>query len=112
MNRPALIRAIYSELRASLGPQVPSGDLIKIANAILRGYGSHVTPPPDEFGIARPSRAIEFLPVDEAWNQGWRLVRFERESHSTTFDDWDPEVRAAVIHKLRGYLGPEWRIPI
>lgn len=110
MRKPALIRALYAELRQMLGDEVSSGDVLKIAHHFLRAY----TDAPDElaeFGVAEDGRAFASLPVDEAMKDGgWRVLSFENRRQSSWADRGDPLDLARLVPVLNRYLGPEWRL--
>ncbi len=106
MRKPDQIRAIFAELRATLGPEVPAADLLKIAVIILRSYYSEE----DELaGFGRPGQARSFIsmPVDEALvDGGWRVLEFERDAETACFDRDEPD---SELHSLVArFLGPGW----
>jgi len=107
MQKPAQIRAIFFELRRSLGPDVPSGDLLKIANLILSSY-TNIATPLDEFGEVREDRKLDTLPVDIAFTEGWRLQSYERH-RAWNFDCLESMECAIFTQRIEKYLGPEWR---
>lgn len=107
MQRPAQIRAIYAELRSCLGPEVPSGDLLRIANLILASYAD-VLAPRDELGGAREDRTLDTLAVDIAIEDGWKVFYYERK-RARNVDDFDPLGWSLLRQKIEKYLGPEWR---
>lgn len=121
MRRPQLFRAIYRELRSSLGPEVPGGDLVSIAYAIIQAYIEDRREP-DEFGRPRPSRALLYLPVDEAMKDGgWLILKFENEllsclefenEHLSALNDRNQMALSLVRPFLDYHLGPEWRHPV
>lgn len=108
MRKPALIRALYAELRQMLGADVADGDVLKLANHFLQAYGDapyELT----EFGVAHDSRPFSSLPVDEAMNDGgWRILFHERRVSSWT-DRRDPLELARLTPLLDRYLGPTWQ---
>lgn len=108
MQKPALIRAIFAELRASLGPDVPAGDLIRLAHLIVRAH----TEEQDElaeFGRQGESRSLVSLAVDVAMaDGGWRILEFE--AHKREYlDDVDRERVCVIKPLIQKYLGPEWQ---
>lgn len=110
MQKPALLRTIYAELRATLGNEVPGGDLVKLAHMILRAYTEENF---EDDGLREPRepRALMTLPVDVAIRDGgWRLVRFEN-SQQYSFDNIEPAHFARLRPILEKYLGPTWQHP-
>jgi hypothetical protein len=74
MRQSDRLRAVYKELRAAVGPSVPSVELIKIAHLILRAYGGNDR---ELYAVqeSRPSQTDLALPVDRVMNDGgWRLL--------------------------------------
>jgi hypothetical protein len=69
MRRAARLRAIYAELRSALGGTASAGDLVRLANVILRTYNVEWDDL-DDFGRPVDSRAFFALPVDEAMRDG------------------------------------------
>jgi hypothetical protein len=108
MQKPSLFRAIYSELRNSLGPEAPGAELLRLAHLILRAYTAD-TGKIDENDWAYKGRSLVSLPVDEAMRDGgWRILEFENENLST-IDDRDNTVLVAIRPLIEKYLGPEWQ---
>jgi hypothetical protein len=107
MQKPAQIRAIFSELRRSLGPEIPSGDLLRIANLILRSYAD-ILAPKDEFGEPIEDRSLDTLAVDVAIADGWRVLSYENQ-RARNIDDLGPLGRPPLRLVIEKYLGPEWQ---
>ena len=107
MQKPALLRAIYAELRNGLGPDVPGSDLIKLANVILRAY-THDEEQLD-YGTPAPNRSFASLPVDEAMRDGgWRVLEFES-MRAFLIENLETEALTALRPLIEKFLGPEWR---
>lgn len=108
MRKPELLRRIYAELRDGLPEEISSGDVLKIANQILRSYQS----PKDllqEFGQVVDQRGFFALSIDEAMSDGgWAVADFERRRDPGWVDseyeieDLDREQR------IKRYLGESW----
>jgi hypothetical protein len=108
MNKPALIRAIFAELRYSLGPDVPAGDLIRLANLILRAH-TEDKDGLDEFGRPSEGQSLGALEVDKAMSDGgWRILAYEAQPREY-FDDIDQGLLGAIRPLIEKYLGPEWQ---
>jgi hypothetical protein len=110
MQKPALFRAIYAELRLTLGKEVPSAELLKLAIVILRSYSIERDGAPED-GRIGTSRSFVSLPVDEAMKDGgWRVLDFEA-TQSYCKDDRDAGALTALRPLIEKYLGPEWQHP-
>jgi hypothetical protein len=109
MRKPSLVRAVYAELRATLGDAYASGDLLKMASLLVSAYQD----PPDEmaeFGVAQEGRPFSSLPVDEAMSDGgWRILYFETKRHELWRDLRDPVLVSRLTAILNRNLGPEWQ---
>jgi hypothetical protein len=109
MQKPALIRAIYSEIRRGL-PQLPAGEALEMAHRLLRAY----TEDPDQtkiFGREGEVRSLARLPVDEAMQDGgWRVMEYELR-RAGDVEDLDAGMLAALRPIIEKYLGPEWQHP-
>lgn len=106
MQKPALFRAIYSELRRGLGQEVSSKELLAIASHILRAYADDA--PLVDHPDARDSRSFATLPVDRAMDDGgWRVLEYETLGHDVD----EPTTRLTVPARaiVEKYLGPEWK---
>jgi hypothetical protein len=108
MQKPARLRAIFSELRRAAGPEAPAGDLIRLAHLILRAYSTDI----DELdGFGRPvdNRAFFALPLDFALRDGgWRVLCFEAK-RGFQIDDMDPADLAILKVHIQRFLGPQWQ---
>jgi hypothetical protein len=108
MRKPDLIRAIYSELRRNLGPDVPAGDALRLAHFIVRSYTEERDSLAD-FGEAKVGRSLLYAPVDEAMNDGgWRVMEYECSSAGGG-DDLNAVERLVLCSLIEKYLGPEWQ---
>lgn len=109
MRKPALVRAVYAELRAMLGETHAAGDLLKMADLLVSAYKD----PLDElaeFGLAQEGRSFGSLPVDEAMSDGgWRIMAFEAKRQASWRDHRDPIAIARMTLILNRRLGPEWQ---
>lgn len=106
MQKPALLRAIYTELRATLGEQVASGELLKVAHAILRAY--QLGDSKNENERLSAGRSLFTLPVDEAMRDGgWRVLEFEKSL--APLEDRGNDITTKLRPIIEKYLGPEWQ---
>ena len=105
MRKSDRLVAVYKELRAAVGPSVPSVDLIKIAHLILRAYGGNDR---ELHAVqeSRPNRTHLSLPVDRAMNDGgWRLLA-ESKLQNETEDALD--LISLKQELLERFVGPAW----
>lgn len=108
MRKPELVRAIFAELRSTLTPDVSDGDALRLAHLIVRSYTEERDLLAD-FGRAKASRSLFYLPVDEAMNDGgWRIMEYERSGAGESLEP-DPSANRILISHVERYLGPEWR---
>lgn len=108
MRKSDQLVAIYEELKHAVGQTVPAGDLIRLANIILKSYSFE---PPENNSLTpySESRGLHSLPVDDAMNDGgWRVMFFERGQFSDT-SLIDAAGFQEMRHKLDFYLGSEWQ---
>jgi len=107
MQKPALIRAIYSEIRRGL-PELPAGEALDMAHRLFRAYVLD----PDQmkgFGQEVDGRSIGRLPVDEAMRDGgWRILDYELH-RASELEDLDGDKLAALRPIIEKFLGPEWQ---
>lgn len=108
MQRPALIRAVYAELRASLGAEAPGGDLLRLANLIVLAMAEAAEQ--DDLDEESASRAFITLPVDDAMSDGgWRILAHEKGLGPLEDIGRNSGISLRLI--LNRILGPEWRHP-
>lgn len=108
MRKSDQLVAIYEELKHAVGNSVPSGDLIRLANLILKSYSFEE---PEEYGLdeASESRGLHSLAVDAAMEDGgWRVLFFEKRQYSDT-SLIDAAGFRSLRQKLDAYLGSEWQ---
>lgn len=77
MRKSALVLQVFAELKHALGPDVPDGDVLRLANALLRAY---VHTQEDEGPRLRATAFLPFISeeVDAAMaDGGWRVLDFE-----------------------------------
>lgn len=108
MQKPALLRAIFAELRAGLGPEVAARDILKLAHVILRSYTEELEDTADLND--KPGRLPFWAaPVDEAMRDGgWRILEYETAQRSSVDDLTSGETNLLRL-MIERYLGPEWR---
>lgn len=108
MRKHDVLRAIYVELRATLGPEIPAGEVIRLANLILRAYSGLDHESIDDHSGSRTS--IVSMAVDTAMQDGgWRVLEFEESQCSLHERDYDVMLELRPI--IEKFLGPEWKHP-
>jgi hypothetical protein len=108
MRKAQLLKEIFAELRAGLGPEVAASDVIKIAHVILRSYSEEIDNHAQIY-FGRSHHNFSSMPVDLAMKDGgWRIMEFELENNSK-LDDINPAKRNALRHLIEKHLGPEWQ---
>jgi len=108
MRKSQLLREIFAELRAGLGPEVASGDVIKIAHVILRSYSEEIDTHA-QLAFGSNHHTLASMAVDIAMSDGgWRILEFELENKSQ-LDDINPVKRNTLRYLIEKYLGPEWQ---
>lgn len=106
MRKPALFRAIYAELRTSLGDSVSAKELVSIANHILRAYREETDG--IDHGQAAVGRSMFSLPVDEAMEDGgWKVLEFEASGGDV--DEVPVQLPISARLLVDKFLGPEWK---
>lgn len=111
MNKSALLRRVYAELRDTIGPAASSGDVLRLAEIIVRAYTDE-TSTLVKVTDAVESRAFFRLAVDNAMRDGgWRVLEFELEANFG-LDDPSSSDLMNIRKALQKYIGPEWRHPI
>ena len=107
MQKPALVRSIYAEIRRGM-PDLAAGEALELAHRFLRAY----TTDPDQlkgFGQEAETRSIARLPLDEAWSDGgWRVLDYELH-RSAEVEDLESDELAELLPLIAKYLGPEWQ---
>lgn len=111
MRKSDQLRAIYSELRHAAGPEIPAGDLIKLAHLIFQTYKSQADET-DQFGVPRKSRALSALPVDVAMHDGgWKVWSYE-DHRAATVEMLDETEKFGLEEIIDSYLGFTWRYQV
>lgn len=109
MQKPALVRAIYAEIRNGL-PDLPAGEALELAHRLFRAYVAD-TDQMKQFGQEVGERSLARMPLDEAISDGgWRVMEYELH-RAAELEDLDSEALAAIRPIIEKYLGPEWQHP-
>lgn len=99
-GRSIKVRQIFAELRHALGTDIPAGELLRLAAALVDATG------PIETGDTNPSvglrPAYDQMPLDTAFaDGGWRIMEREPSWVAETFWDDDPRFAAANANVLK-----------
>lgn len=85
MARSRKVRAVFAELRRALGEEIPAGELLRLAAALVDASYSQVRKDEHRNLGARPT--FDQVPLDEAFaDGGWRIMETEP---SWIVDTWD-----------------------
>jgi hypothetical protein len=93
-TRAIKVRQVFCELRHALGFEIPAGELLRLAAALVDA----TTPieSRDEHRSVGPQPACDQLPLDKAWEDGgWRIMDHEPRWASETCRDDDPSYATA-----------------
>lgn len=92
MNKPTKVRAIYHELRTTLGDQMPAVELLHAARKIVEL--DHAEELKALASIREPRPTHEELPVDKAIaDGGWQLLSQGSNIINATFGGEEPDVQ-------------------
>ncbi len=97
MNRPSLVRTIYTELRSVADADVSAAELLRAASEIAEAY--HSTTRDHDPGLTYYTGGIPFdlWAVDRAMaDGGWRILRYESALAQRDFED-QPASEAIAI---------------
>lgn len=98
-NRSLKVRQIFAELRSAIGDEIPAGELLRLAAALVNTSSA---PDTDEgYGESHDRYICDQLPLDEVlFDGGWRLVATERGWFSDEVLDNDPRVAITRSRKI------------
>jgi hypothetical protein len=108
LNRPQKLREVFAELKETFGKQLPAGELIRLATALIEAYQTIDIEQYGDFGYA--TRDPFFIwDVDKAMRDGgWRILSFERKAGMELSDEL-PDNYWAVQTRIQRFIGQtEW----
>jgi hypothetical protein len=92
--RSIKVRQVFAELRRALGSNIPAGELLRLAAALV-----DATMPIEERDAHRssgPRPAFDQLPLDKAFEDGgWRIM--SHEPRGVAQSCWDDDPNFAVV---------------
>lgn len=92
-SRSIKVRQVFAELRHALGTEIPAGELLRLAAALVDA--SHPCDSTNEDRNAGPGAARDQMPLDKAFaDGGWRILGSE--PSWATLTSWDDDPRSAV----------------
>ena len=92
--RSIKVRQVFCELRRALGFEIPAGELLRLAAALVDATATHESR--DEHRGVGPQPACDQLPLDKAWEDGgWRIMAHEPRWVSQACRDDDPNYATA-----------------
>jgi hypothetical protein len=90
-SRSIKVRQVFAELRHALGTEIPAGELLRLAAALVDASN----PRDHEACDAGPGLARDRVPLDKAFaDGGWRIMGSE--PNWVTATNWDDDPRSAV----------------
>jgi hypothetical protein len=95
-GRSIKVRQVFAELRRALGSDIPAGELLRLAAALVDA----TTPREgrDEHRSVGPRSAFDQLPLDEAFEDGgWRIMDLEPRWVAETCRDDDPSFATKIL---------------
>jgi hypothetical protein len=88
-NRAVKVRQVFAELRRAIGSDIPAGELLGLAAALVDATAPHESR--DEHRSVGPQPACDQLPLDKAWEDGgWGIMARESRWVMETCRDDDP----------------------
>lgn len=94
-SRSIKVRQVFAELRNALGSEIPAGELLKLAAALVDA--SYPREPKDEHRNFVDRPAFDQVPLDKAFaDGGWNIMETEPRWVSESY--WDDDPRFAVAN--------------
>lgn len=99
-SRSIKVRQVFAELRHALGAEIPAGELLRLAAALVDA--SYPREPKDEHREVGARPAFDQVPLDRAFaDGGWRIMNGETSwAAETTWDD-DPRYAIDATRELK-----------
>jgi hypothetical protein len=93
-RRSIKIRQVFAELRRVLGLEIPAGELLRLAVALVDA--TTLIESRDDHRSVGPKPACDQLPLDKAWEDGgWRIMDSESRWIMEVCRDDDPSYATA-----------------
>lgn len=94
-SRSIKVRQVFAELRHALGTEIPAGELLKLAAALVDASYPRETKDEHRNFVDRP--AFDQVPLDKAFaDGGWNIMETEPSWVSESY--WDDDPRFAVAN--------------
>src|SRR5262245_43644562 len=88
-GRSIKVRQVFAELRRALGAEIPAGEVLRLAAALVDV--AHPIEVPDEPGRPSNRPASDRMPLDRAFSDGgWRVMHRECKWLTVDYQDDDP----------------------
>jgi hypothetical protein len=98
-GRSIKVRQVFTELRRALGSEIPAGELLRLAAALVDATTPYESR--DEHRSVGPQPAFDQLPLDKAWEDGgWRIMDRESRWVMEACCDDDPSYATAKARKV------------
>jgi hypothetical protein len=99
-TRSIKVRAVFAELRRALGGEIPAGELLKLAAALVDV--SHPQPRKDHYHGVGTRASFDQMPLDKAFaDGGWRILESERSWVPETHREDDPKLAVANANRIK-----------
>lgn len=94
-SRSIKVRQVFAELRHALGAEIPAGELLRLAAALVDA--TYPREPKDEHRNVADRPAFDQVPLDRAFaDGGWHIMETEPRWASEAY--WDDDPRFAVAN--------------
>ena len=88
-NRSIKVRQVFAELRQALGAEIPAGELLRLAAALVDASSPGEAKDPHQSLDPRP--AYDQVPLDKAFaDDGWAIMRIDPRLVADAYGDDDP----------------------
>ena len=99
-SRSIKVRQVFAELRHALGAEIPAGELLRLAAALVDASYPRESKDQHLNVVDRP--AFDQVPLDKAFaDGGWHLMETERGWVSETCWDDEPRFADANANKIK-----------
>jgi len=93
-GRSVKVREVFAELRRALGPEIPAGEALRLAVALV-DIAHPIEANDDELGRRSSRPASDRVPLDRAFSDGgWRIMHREFKWLTVAYQDDDPSFAA------------------
>lgn len=99
-SRSIKVRQVFAELRHALGAEIPAGELLRLAAALVDA--TYPRESKDEHRNVADRPAFDQVPLDRAFaDGGWHIMETEPRWVSETYWDDDPKFAVANANTIK-----------